>query len=177
MRVPLIVHYPAGIRSAVKTDAFAYVTDITPTLLEVAGVALPAGSHDGREVHEVTGKSMLGFLRGEEDRVHDPEDAVAYELAGSAAVFRADYKLMRNNPPFGDRQWRLYHYTRDILELDDLAVSEPAIFADMVAAYERYADEVHLIEVPDDYNVMAQLQRNVARNQGKEKTDEVPAFD
>ena len=174
MRVPLIVHYPAGIQSGVTTDAFAYVTDITPTVLEVAGVSLPTESYDGREVHEITGKSMLSFLRGEEDRVHSPDDAVAYELAGSAAVFQGDYKLIRNGPPFGDKQWRLYNYTSDILELNDLADSESALFADMVAAYERYADEVNLIEVPDDYDVGVQLQKNAARNQAEEKTDQVP---
>jgi hypothetical protein len=71
----------------------------------------------------------------------------------------------------------LYDYTSDILELNDLAVSEPALFADMVAAYERYADELNLIEVPDDYHVLVQLQKNVARNQGEEKTDQVPVLD
>ncbi len=177
MRVPLIVHYPAGLRSGVTTDAFAYVSDITPTLLELAGVSAPAGSYNGRKVHKITGKSRLSFLRGEKDRVHGPHDAVAYELAGSAAVFRGNYKLMRNNPPFGDRKWRLYRYTTDLLELNDLAQSEPAVFAEMMAAYDRYAKDVNLIEVPDDYHVLAQLQKNVARNQGKEQTDKVPVLD
>ena len=177
MRVPLIVHYPAGLQSGVTTDAFAYVTDITPTLLEVAGVPAPAGSYKGRKVYEITGKSMLSFLRGERDRVHGADDAVAYEVAGSAAVFRGDYKLMRNNPPFGDKQWRLYRYTSDVLELNDLAGSEPELFAEMRAAYATYADEVNLIEVPEDYHVLVQLQKNAARNQGEEKTDQVPLFD
>ncbi len=177
MRVPLIVHYPAGLRSGVTTDALAYVSDITPTLLELAGVSAPAGSYNGRKVHKITGKSMLSFLRGEKDRVHGPHDAVAYELAGSAAVFRGDYKLIRNNPPFGDRKWRLYRYTTDLLELNDLAQSEPAVFAEMMAAYDRYAKDVNLIEVPDDYHPLAQLQKNVARNQIKEQTDKVPVLD
>ncbi len=177
MRVPLIVHYPAGLQSGVTTDAFAYVSDITPTLLELAGASAPAGSHGDRQVHKITGKSMVSFLRGEKDRVHGPHDAVAYELAGSAAVFRGDYKLMRNNPPFGDRKWRLYRYTTDLLELNDLAQSEPAVFAEMMAAYTRYAKDVNLIEVPDDYHVLAQLQKNVARNQIKEQTDRVPVLD
>ena len=64
-----------------------------------------------------------------------------------------------------------------MLELNDLADSEPALFADMLAAYERYADEVNLIEVPEDYNPVVQLQKNVARNQGVEITDKVPVLD
>jgi hypothetical protein len=64
-------------------------------------------------------------------------------------VFRGDYKLLRNNPPFGDKKWRLYCYTSDPLELDDLTKSEPKPFAEMKAAYKDYAKEVNLIEVPD----------------------------
>ena len=47
----------------------------------------------------------------------------------------------------------------------------------MRAAYDAYAKEVSLIEVPDDYNLLTQLQKNIERNQGKEKTKKVPALD
>ena len=102
---------------------------------------------------------------------------VAYELAGSAAVFRGDYKLMRNNPPFGDKQWRLYRIGDDPLEMNDLSGAEPEIAAELAAAYGRYAKKVNLIEVPDDYNPVIQVQKNVARNQGEEATDKVPLLD
>lgn len=177
MRVPFIVHYPGTLQKGKLTDAFAYVSDVTPTLLELAGVPAHDGSYGGRKVEEITGKSMVSFLQGEADRIHGPNDAVAYELAGSAAVFRGDYKLMRNNPPFGDKKWRLYRYKDDPLELDDRAGSEPKRFAEMQAAYDAYAKEVSLIEVPDDYNLLTQLQKNIERNQGKEKTKKVPALD
>ena len=177
MRVPLIITGPARIQSGEITDAFAFVTDITPTLLELAGVSAPTGSFDGKEVHPINGKSMLSFLRGEKDGVHSPEDAVAYEMAGSAAVFRDGYKLMRNNPPFGDKQWRLYRPVEDPVEANDLAQSEPELFAELVTAYDLFAKEVNLIEVPEDYNPIKQIQKNAARNQGKEATDKVPLLD
>jgi len=177
MRVPVIISGPAGIRSGVDTDAFAFVTDITPTLLEVAGVTSPTGSYAGKEVHPVNGKSMLSFLRGDSDVVHGPGEVVAYEMAGSAAVFRDGYKLIRNNPPFGDRQWRLYRPLQDPAEVDELSQAEPGIVAELVAAYDRFAEEVNLIEVPNDYDVMLQLQKNAARNQAEEVTDTVPIMD
>jgi len=177
LRVPLIISGPAGIRSGVTTGAFAFVTDITPTLLEVADVPAPTGSHGGKEVHRITGTSMLSFLRGETDRIHAKDAAVTYEMAGSAAVFRGDYKLVRNNPPFGDRQWRLYRPDEDPVEINDLAQAEPEILAELMAAYDRFAEEVNLIEVPDDYNPIVQIQKNVARNQGEEMTDTVPVLD
>ena len=158
-------------------DAFAYLSDITPTLLEVAGVAAPSGSYDGRDVHPINGKSMLPFLRGDAAEVHAGDDPVAYELAGSAAVFLGKHKLIRNNPPFGDKQWRLFRIDQDPIEVNDLSGAEPELYAEMMAAYERYSEEFKLIEVPEDYNPILQIQKNVARNQGEEVTDKVPGLD
>ena len=85
--------------------------------------------------------------------------------------------MMRNNPPFGDKKWCLYRYKDDPLELDDRAESEPERFAEMQADYNAYAKQVNLIEVPDDYNPVTQIQKNVDRNQGKEQTKKVPILD
>jgi arylsulfatase A-like enzyme len=177
LRVPLIVSGPAGIQSGVTTNAFAFVTDVTPTLLELAGVPGPTGSYGGKEVHAINGKSMLSFLRGDSDSIHPAGEVVAYEMAGSAAVFRDGYKLMRNNPPFGDKQWRLYRPNEDPVEINNLAQAEPELLAELTAEYDRFAEEVSLIEVPDDYNPIIQLQKNAARNQGEEATDKVPTLD
>jgi len=173
MRVPFIVSGP-GFQKDVTTDAFAYVSDITPTLLELAGVSQPSGLYNSRDVHPIMGKSMLGFLRGETSAVHDSDDPVAYELAGSAAVFMGNYKLTKSNPPFGDKQWRLFNIIEDPIEVNDLSEQEPEVLATMMASYQQYADEVHLIEVPADYNPVLQVQKNVAKNQAEEILDIVP---
>ena len=123
------------------------------------------------------GKSMASLLRGEAKQIHRPDDTVVYEMAGSVAVFQGDYKLMRNNPPFGDRKWRLYRADKDPSERNDLSGAEPKRVSAMTEAYERFARDVDLIEVPDDYNPINQIQKNVARNQGKEKLAKVPILD
>jgi hypothetical protein len=117
------------------------------------------------------------LLRGDKDHIHGPNDVVAYEMAGSAAVFRGPYKLARNNPPFGDKQWRLYRPLEDPVEASDLGPSNPKLVAELKAEYGRFSKEVNLIEVPDDYNPITQIQKNAARNQGKEMTDRVPILD
>jgi len=167
MRVPFFVYYPQRLQMGATTKAFAYVTDVTPTLLELAGVAAPKGVFGDRKVHEIMGKSMVGLLSGDEQFVHGKDDYVAYELAGSVAVFRGDYKLMKNNPPFGDRQWRLYNIALDPVEANDLSEQKPGLVKEMQADFDRYAEKVDLIPVPDDYHPLEQLQRNAARNQGK----------
>jgi arylsulfatase A-like enzyme len=177
LRVPLIIAGPAGIKSDVKTDSFAFVTDVAPTLLELAEVAAPAGPYNGKDVHPISGTSMLDYLRGAAEYIHGPSEAVIYEMAGSAAVFQNGYKLTKNNPPFGNRQWRLFRPVEDPIEANDLVAGEPELVAALLAEYERFADEVNLIEVPDDYNPLKQLQKNAARNQAEEATDVVPVLD
>lgn len=173
MRVPFIVSGP-GVRAGVVSNTFVYVSDITPTLLELAGVDAPKSTYNGRDVHPITGQSMLAYLTGESDEIHTGSHAVAYELAGSAAVFRDGYKLTKNNPPFGDKKWHLYRIAEDPVERNDLAAAEPEILQEMIAAYEQYAKEVNLIEVPDDYNPVKQVQKNVARNSVDEILEKVP---
>jgi arylsulfatase A-like enzyme len=177
LRVPLIISGPAGIQSGVMTDSFAFVTDITPTLLELAQASAPVGTFNGKDVHPISGASMLGYMRGENEYIHGPGKAVIYEMAGSAAVFQDGYKLTKNNPPFGNRQWRLYRPNEDPVEVNDMAAAKPDLVASMMSEYKRFAEEVNLIEVPEDYHPLKQLQKNAERNQGKEATDKVPVLD
>jgi len=177
MRVPLIVSYPEKLKSGLTTNAFCYVTDIAPTLLDLAGVAAPKGVHGDREVHQITGKSMVGLLSGDKEFVYSEDEYIAYELAGSAAVFRGKYKLLKNNPPFGDRQWRLYDTSVDPTESNDLSEQKPDLAKQMRADFDDYAKKVNLIPVPDDYNPLNQLQKNKERNAVKEAAKKVPVLD
>ena len=173
MRVPAIIAGP-GVQRGVVTNEFVYVSDLTPTFLELAGIPHPQGTYNGRDVQTITGKSILDFLGGRADQAHGPGDAVAYELAGSAAVFLDGYKLTKNNPPFGNKQWRLYRVGEDPTESNNLAEERPEVLTELIAAYEKYAKDVRLIEVPDDYNPVLQIQKNVERNQMDEILDTVP---
>ncbi len=177
MRVPFFVYYPEKLQVGATTSEFAYVTDIAPTLLELAGVAKPKGVHGDRKVHEIMGRSMVGLLSGDKKYVYGEDDYVAYELAGGAAVFRGNYKLMKNNPPFDDGRWRLYNIEVDPTEINGLSEQKPELFKQMQADFDRYAKRVNLIPVPDDYNPLVQLQKNRERNQVKEARDKVPVID
>ena len=88
-----------------------------------------------------------------------------------------DYKITRNNPPFGDKQWRLYRPVEDPVETKDLSASNPKLLAELKAEYARFSKKFNLIEVPEDYNPITQIQKNAARNQGEEMTDRVPILD
>ncbi|MGI9294788.1 MAG: arylsulfatase, partial [Pseudomonadales bacterium] len=99
MRVPLII---AGEPLPVKqqqSSAFTYVTDITPTILELSGVGAPAKRYGGRLVEPMIGRSLLPLSNGSADRIYADHEAVGYELAGNAALFQGDYKIVINRGP------------------------------------------------------------------------------
>jgi arylsulfatase/uncharacterized sulfatase len=152
MRVPLII---SGESMPLKDQwirAFAWVTDITPTILEIAGVSPPAGHYGGRPVEPVTGRSLLPLSRGEVDRVYAETEPVGYELAGNSALFQGDYKIVLNRLPVGDDRWHLYNIVTDPGETQDLSESMPARFQQMLANYESYATRNAVLPVPANYD-------------------------
>lgn len=160
IRVPMIISGPGlNIRPQI-TPALTHIADIAPTILEVAGVKPPAGSYAGREVEVMRGSSLLPLVRGESASVHAPDKAIGYELAGNSAVFRGDYKLLRNLPPAGDNQWHLYDLSRDPGETTDLREQLPELYAQLQDEYRKYVEDVGVLPMPEGYNYKRQVQIN-----------------
>ncbi len=157
MRVPLIVAGAGLPLQGVLSNAFSFVTDITPTVLSFAGVAPPAGRYRGRPVEPMIGRDLQPLLFGEAGRVYGAEDAVGYELAGHAALFMGDYKIVFNRGPLSDNQWHLYNIVQDPGETTDLASVEPARLQRMLAAYERYARDNQVLPVPVGFDHLKQV--------------------
>jgi arylsulfatase A-like enzyme len=153
IRAPLIVSYPKGIPMGQRTDAFASVIDLVPTLLQFAGAKPPSSQ-------ELAGRSMVSLLSAASSQLYPGDVSVSQELSGNAAVYQGDYKLVRNMPPFGDRKWHLYNLRTDPTETKDLADSQPDRVKSMSADYAKYVEKNGVIEVPDDYEIAAQAKKN-----------------
>lgn len=153
IHVPLIMAGPGIARG--RVNARAFVTDITPTLLERAGVgAAPTGSV------ALSGASMASVLAGTAQQVRDPNTPVGIEVSGNSALFRGDFKLVRNTPPYGDNRWRLYNIATDPGETHDLAREQAQLFASMQADYAAYAHANGVADMPANYDVQHQVARN-----------------
>lgn len=163
LRVPLIVRFPGVVERGTRVDSFAYVRDIMPTILEIAGVDMPGTEYDGREIYAPDGISMLSVLKEEAESVRGNDNPVGYELAGSSAVFQGNYKLMQNLAPKGTGEWELYDIVADPSELTDLADQMPELVAELKAFYASYSEEVNLVPVPDGYNPLEQTVINAKR--------------
>ncbi|MDX1736539.1 MAG: arylsulfatase, partial [Halioglobus sp.] len=160
MRVPLIVAGETLPRQGELSHAFSFVTDITPTILSFAGVTPPGERYGGKPVEPIIGRSLAPVLLSESERVYGPEDTVGYELAGHAALFQGDYKIVYNRGPLGDDRWRLFNIVKDPGESSDLAREMPQRFQRMLSAYERYAKANKVLPVPPGYDHRKQLVLN-----------------
>jgi arylsulfatase/uncharacterized sulfatase len=153
LRVPLIVAGPEI--AAARIDARTFVTDIAPTLLERAG----AGAAPAQSV-SIDGVSINALLSGASRSVRGADAAVGIEVSGNAALFRGDYKLVRNMPAWGDGRWRLYNIAADPGETRDLSETEPELAAAMLAEYERYTAANGVLALPEGYDVQRQVAHN-----------------
>lgn len=154
LRVPLIMAGPGLPRHTV--DAFSFVTDIAPTLLEMAGAgAAPDGSVS------IDGRSLLPLLSGEADTVYGADEPVGIEVSGNAALYRGPWKIVRNLQPWGDGAWRLFNLEDDPGETTDLAAQHPELFRELQADYAAYAERVGVLDVPEGYNSVTQVEKNM----------------
>ncbi|MDG2049853.1 MAG: arylsulfatase, partial [Myxococcota bacterium] len=160
MRVPLIITgEPLGWKG-VTTHALTYVSDLAPTILDLTGTPAPGLYTGGRAVEPMQGHSLLPLGSNPDGTVHPENEPIGYELAGNAALFRGDYKIVFNRGPAGDGLWHLYNIAKDPGESHDLAAREPARLQDMLGHYERYARENQVLTVPLDYNPQIQVVLN-----------------
>ena len=170
LRVPLIIAWPGNkqLRSGGISDGLAHVTDILPTLADLAGVPVHDGSWQGKPVEPVTGRSLVPVLTGRAGNVHG-DAPLGYELSGNAALFRGDYKLVRNLAPTGDGKWRLYDIKTDPGETRDLTAAMPDRFAAMMTDYRAYAAANGVLDMPAGYTADEQINRYAWEHQGKKR--------
>ena len=154
LRVPLIMAGP-GVPETDRVDAFTIMSDVAPTLLEFAGVSPNAPNADA-----MTGRSFRSLLTGDADHIYGETDPVGFETSGQAALFRGDYKLVRNMPPHGDGVWRLYNIAVDPGESRDLAETYPDLVEELHADYRSYADRVGVLDLPEGYDPVKEIARN-----------------
>lgn len=157
VRVPLIISGLPSIAPGTVNREFAYITDLAPTLLAIAGLDPPVVVANGQTI---TGKSLLPALMEGAAPLYSSEEAIGYEFSGNSALYRGDYKLVRNQPPAGDRQWRLYNISEDPAETTDLREQMPQRYQGMLADYDAYAKDNGVLPMPENYAVAKQVMIN-----------------
>jgi len=146
IREPALFWWPGRIPGAQIEDEPIVSRDLYTTIMEVAGVPLPAGHMvDGKSLTPLLGLSAGGFERPEGITIHYPHQSDQGGLPGSALI-QGNWKLIHyynygGRPDFqgqglpdydndGDASQQLYvlyDLANDIGETTDLAASESAL--------------------------------------------------
>jgi arylsulfatase A-like enzyme len=166
LRVPLIIAWPgnAALKAGSVVGGFAHVTDVTPTLLALAGVSAQQGRFAGRRVERMIGQNLTPMMTGAAPTVRSDDAPFGYELSGNAVLFKGDYKLVKNLPPYGDGAWRLYNIAIDPGEVSDLSTSDTARYATMQADYAAFAKANAILPMPEGYSAPKQIFDNAMRH-------------
>ena len=145
IRNALIVSGPVVKRpSGSINDAVMHIADIMPTLLEAAGTTYP-GTHKGRELPTIDGKSWMPLLAGETDSIRTDDDYLAWELFGNRALRQGNWKLRWQYKPFGTGNWELYDLASDPAERIDLSARQPDKLVAMLALWDDYVVQNNVI--------------------------------
>ncbi|MEP7085337.1 MAG: sulfatase-like hydrolase/transferase, partial [Betaproteobacteria bacterium] len=141
IRVPLIVHWPDGIRDAgAIRQQWVHVTDLLPTMLDVLGAGYPA-AFNGYRTRGLDGVSFRGTFAD----AHAPalRSSQHYELAGNRGYIMDGWKIVSLQPPGAQinlDNWMLFDLATDPTELEDRAQAMPGKVAELVAAFEADAN-------------------------------------
>ena len=165
VRVPFLVRWPNGLlrdeADAGLRHQYQYVTDVLPTLLDLAGLSSPGVRH-GTPTKSIDGVSLSPVLR-QPDAPSTHREQYA-EFGGNRGFYRDGWKVVtdhRPGTPFEDGEWQLYHVASDPNELRDRAADEPALLAELAAAWERAAWENTVF--PLDTGILSAVRRPAER--------------
>jgi arylsulfatase len=145
IRNALIVSGPAVKRPKGSINhGLMHVADIMPTLLELAGATYPKAKN-GRDLPALLGKSWVPMLSGNASSPRTDQDYLAWEQFGNRAVRQGSWKLRWQHKPFGKGDWELFDLASDPGERTDLSAAHPETVAAMIALWETYVRENHVL--------------------------------
>ena len=142
--MPLIISGP-GIKGARITDSFAYVMDIMPTILDLAGAQFPE-SFNGRSIQPMRGRSIRPLLENSEPVVYGSEEYIGGEMGGGKWMRKGNHKAVMVPKPYGKGTWELYDVTVDPGEVNDLSEEMPELLEELKKEWDSYAEEIGVVD-------------------------------
>ncbi len=155
-RNPMVVSWPAGISDAGGLRSqFSHVNDITPTILDAAGLSLPEAVK-GHQQLPFDGSSLLPSFNSAAAPEH--KTTQYFEVHGHRSIYHQGWMAsarhdrlpwtvgVRMGPtPFEDDVWELYDLDSDFSQARDLASEQPQKLAAMQALFEKEAARLGIL--------------------------------
>jgi len=138
--VPFIVSWPqAGLEAGALRGQFVHVTDLLPTLCEVAGVQRPA-EWNGNPALPLVGGSITATFSDPSAPGHGGD--VMIENEGHRGYRRDGWEAVTRHPPrtkFSEDRWELFDMATDPSQVRDLAAEHPGLLGELQELWERAA--------------------------------------
>ncbi|MBN9188689.1 MAG: arylsulfatase [Microbacterium sp.] len=168
-RSPLIVRWPARIRDAgAVRPQFHHVTDVMPTILESAGIAM-GDRVRGYEQVPLEGTSFgYTFTDG---AAPTTKKVQYFEMLGHRAIWSDGWKAVAphmsaeaqrlfcggvieepRDGVFPEEDWELYHLDEDFAEARDVAALHPDRLAGLVEMWWEEANKFQVLPLDDRYH-------------------------
>ena len=142
---PMIVA-GSGVHARGKIDTtYATVMDLAPTFLEIGNAQYPT---DG-SVKPILGESMIDFLAGNSDAIHDDDYVTVLSHRGRSYLRQGAWKIVTTDGPFDESSFELYDILADPGEIYNLAEDEPEKLAELVELWRVERKELGII-LPED---------------------------
>lgn len=122
---------------------FTSLLDLAPTFYDVANVTYPA-TYKGNEVYPLKGKSLIPFVSGKSNEIHESTYVFALEHYGNAMLRKGNWKITNFTRPFDIENFALYDLSNDIGEQIDLKESEKEKYAELLEEWIRFSNEVKI---------------------------------
>lgn len=154
VHVPLIVRWPGGLADDAAgglRDQLHHVTDIAPTIYDVAGVT-PPDVYRGREQMPIAGVPMTYTFASEGAEAPSTRTVQYFEMMGHRAIHADGWKAVTRHQPgtsFDDDVWELYHVDVDRSECHDLAAERPEKVEQLVALWWTEAEAAGVLPLDD----------------------------
>ena len=137
---------------------YQHVTDVFPTLAELAGVEIPS-SRNGVAAPEPAGSSFVPVLHDASSPSTHREQY--YEMNGHRGFYRDGWSVVTCHQPrkaFSEDRWELHNLRDDPTESRDLAADRPEKLEELQQAWDRaaWANQVFPL---DEGNSLMRIQR------------------
>ncbi|WP_445115344.1 arylsulfatase [Acinetobacter sp. WZC-1] len=143
IHVPAIVRYPKLVKSgAVKSDLI-HVKDFVPTILELTQAPRPT-EYKGNQLLAMDGISFLPIFKNQPL----PERSLGWEFNSRRALYRGDWAVQMQSPPYGNGKWELYNRKTDPSFLHNVSAQYPDKVEGLAMEWNKYAQHVGVVEAP-----------------------------
>ena len=129
-----IVHWPKAIKAkGEQRTQFHHIIDVSPTILEAAGIPQPL-SVDGIQQKPIEGVSMMYSFN--DTKAAERRETQYFEMFGNRGIYHKGWTAVTRHktpwllvgektPPFDDDNWELYDTNKDWSQANNLAKEMP----------------------------------------------------